>query len=88
LTAIGEQWKKRDVRFQTGFNVKVRATPDNRAEIFTEYIRTIFLLSLRDSRNLDQCTDENAFVFMDDWIGHVGEEIMDFLREARVVLTT
>jgi hypothetical protein len=27
-------------------------------------------------------------VFMDDWIGHVGEEIMDFLREARVVLTT
>jgi hypothetical protein len=85
---LREQLKKRGVRFGTDFVLKSRAKPYINAEIFSEYIRTVFIPNLNELRSLEQFAHEEAVLLMDNCPSHVGEVILDLLREARVRVIT
>jgi hypothetical protein len=45
----------------------VGGTPYINAEIFLDYIRTVFLSNLAELRVLDEFAEEMAVLFMDNW---------------------
>jgi hypothetical protein len=51
---VREQLKKQGVRFATDFVLISNSKPDINAEIFLDYIRTVFLLNLAELRTLDR----------------------------------
>jgi hypothetical protein len=51
---VRAQVKKRSARFGTDFILKSRAKPDIKAEIFEEYIRTVFLPNLDKVQSLEE----------------------------------
>jgi hypothetical protein len=57
---VREQLKKHGVRFGTDFIFKARAKPYINAQIFFEYIRTVFLPNLNELRSLEEFANENA----------------------------
>jgi hypothetical protein len=81
---VREQLKKHGARFSTDFILKARAKPYINAEIFLEYIRTVFLSNLNELRSLEEFAGEDTVLLMDNCLGHVGEEILSLLRDARV----
>jgi hypothetical protein len=72
----------------TGFILKARAKPYINAEIFLEYIRTVFLPNLNEQRSLEEFADEVADLLMDDCPNQATEEILSLLRDARVRIIT
>jgi hypothetical protein len=85
---VRERLKKHGVRFGTDFSLKHRAKPYVNAAIFAEYIRMVFIPNLNELRNLEQFADENAVLLMDNCPHHVGDVILNVLREERVRVIT
>jgi hypothetical protein len=81
---VRAQLKKRGARFGTAFILKSRAKPYINAEIFEEYICTVFLPNLDELRSLEEFATEDAILLMDNCPSHVGEVILSLLRDARV----
>jgi hypothetical protein len=53
-----------------------------------EYIRTVFLPNLNELRTLEEFAEEDAVLFMDNGRSHVGEDILNLLRDSRVRIIT
>jgi hypothetical protein len=85
---VHAQLKKRAVRFGTDLILKSRAKPYINAEIFEEYLGTVFLPDLDELRSLEEFAAEDAILVMDNCPSHVGEVILNLLRHARVRVTT
>jgi hypothetical protein len=68
--------------------LKHRAKPYVNAEIFAEYIRMVFIPNLNELRNLEQFADEDAVLLMDNCPSHVGDVILNLLRQERVRVIT
>jgi hypothetical protein len=85
---LREQLRKRGVRFGTDFILRGRSKPYINAEIFEEYIRTVFLPNLNELRSLEQFADEDAVLLMDNCSSHIGKVILALLRDARVRVIT
>jgi hypothetical protein len=64
--------------------MKVQPKPDVDAEIFFDYIKTVFFPNLAGLRNLEAFAEENAVLLMDNCPCHVTREVMGILTEARV----
>jgi hypothetical protein len=58
------------------------------AEIFLDYIRTVFLPNLAELRTLDAFSEETAVLLMDNCPSHVTDEIIGLFTEARVRVIT
>jgi hypothetical protein len=85
---VRERLKKHGVRFGTDFILKHRAKPYVSAEIVAEYIRMVFIPNLNELRNLEQFADDDAIVLMDNCPSHIGDVILNLLREERVHVIT
>jgi hypothetical protein len=85
---VREQFKNKGVRFGTNLILKGRRKPYINAECFLEYIRTVFPPNLNELRTLEEFADEEAVFLMDNCPSHIGEEIIRFLRDARVRIMT
>jgi hypothetical protein len=85
---VRAQLKKRCVRFGTAFLWKSRAKPYTNAEIFEEDIHTVFLPNLDELRNLEEFAAEDVILLMDNCPGHMGEVILNLLRDSRVRVIT
>jgi hypothetical protein len=53
-----------------------------------EYIRTVFLPNPNELRTLEEFGEEDAVLLMDNCPSHVGEDILNLLRDARVRIIT
>jgi hypothetical protein len=84
---VRRELKKKGVRFGTNLILKARQKPYINAECFLDYIRRVFLPNLNDLRILEEFTEEDAILLMDNCLSHVGEEILSLLRDARVRIT-
>jgi hypothetical protein len=62
---VQEQLKKDGVRFSTDFVLRSNPSPYINAEIFLDYIWTVFILNLAELRTLDAFTDETGVLLMD-----------------------
>ena len=87
-TAVQEQLKKQGVRLGTDFVLRSNPKPYINAEIFLDYIRTVFLPNLAELRTLDAFSEETAVLLMDNCPSHVTDEIIGLLTEARVRVIT
>jgi 2-methylisocitrate lyase-like PEP mutase family enzyme len=85
---VRERLKKHGVRFGTAFILTRRATPYVNAGIFAEHIRMVFIPNLNELRNLEQFADEDAVLLIDNCPSHVGDVILNLLREERVRVIT
>jgi hypothetical protein len=70
-TSVQERLKKEVVRFGTDF--VLRSNPEHyiNAEIFLDYIRTVFLPNLADLRMLDGFAEETGVLLLDNCVSHV-----------------
>jgi hypothetical protein len=68
--------------------MKVHPKPYVNAEIFVDYIKTVFLPNLAEPRNLDALAEEDAVLSMDNCPSHVTREVIGILTEARVRVIT
>jgi hypothetical protein len=68
--------------------LKARAKPYINAVIFLEDIRTVHLPNLNELRRLEEFSDEDAVLLMDNCPSHVGKEIFNLLRDVRVRIMT
>jgi hypothetical protein len=66
------------VWFGTDFTLKSRAKADINAEIFQEYVVTVFLPNLNELPSLGQFAEEEAILLMDNVLGHVSEVTRGF----------
>jgi hypothetical protein len=57
-TSVQERLRKEGVRFGTDFVSRSNPSPHINAEIFLDYIRTVFLPNLAELRTLDAFTEE------------------------------
>jgi hypothetical protein len=88
-TSVKERLKKEGVRFGTVFVLNSNPSPYINAEIFLDYIRTVFLPNLAELRTLDAFTEETGVLLMDNCPSHVtDDDIIGLLTEARVRVTT
>jgi hypothetical protein len=85
---VRERLKKHGVRFGTDFILKHRAKPYVNAEIFAESIRMVSIPNLNERGNLEQFADEDAVLLMANCPSHVGDVILNLLREERVRVIT
>jgi hypothetical protein len=69
---VRERLKKHCVRFGINFVFKYCTKPYVNAEILAEDIRMVFTPNLNERRNLEQFTDEDAVLLMDNCPSHVG----------------
>jgi hypothetical protein len=83
-TSVQEWLKKEGVRFGTDFVLRSNPSPYINAEIFLDYIRTVFLPNLVELRTLDAFTEETGVLLMDNCPSHVTDDIIGLLTEARV----
>jgi hypothetical protein len=70
-TSVQERLKKEGVRFGTDFVLRSNPSPNINAEIFLDYIRTVFLPNLAELRMLDGFTEETGVLLMDNCPRHV-----------------
>jgi hypothetical protein len=85
---VREQLRTHGVRFGTYLILKQRAKAYANGEIFPEYIRMVFLPNFNELRSLEEFTDEDAVLLMDNCSSHVGEEVLSLLRDASVRVIT
>jgi hypothetical protein len=83
-TSVYKRLKKEGVRFSTDFVLRSNPSPDINAEIFLDYIQTVFLPNLAELRMLDALTEEIGVLMMDNCPSHVTDDIIGLLTEARV----
>jgi hypothetical protein len=88
LLPVRENLKKRGVRFDADFILKVRSNPSINGEFFLDYIRTVFLSNLNELRALEEFAERDAIVLMKNCPSHVADEVLGFLRHAQVRVTT
>jgi hypothetical protein len=86
--SVQERLKKESVRFGTDFVSRSNPSRYIKAEIFLDYIRTVFLPNLAELRKLDAFTEETVVLLMDNCPSHVIDDIIAVLTEARVRVTT
>jgi hypothetical protein len=86
--SVQERLKKEGVRFGTDFVSRSNPRPYINAEIFLDYIRTVFLPNLAELRKLEAFTEETGVLLMDNCLSHVIDDIIAVLTEARVRATT
>jgi hypothetical protein len=87
-TSVQEQLKKGGVRFDTDFALRSYPSPYINAEIFLDYIRTIFLPNFAEFRTLDAFTEETRVLLMDNCPSDLTNDIMGLLSEARLRVIT
>jgi hypothetical protein len=68
--SVQERLKKEGVRFGTDFVLRSNSKPYINAEIFLDYIRTVFLLNLAELRTLDGFAEETGVLLMDHCLSH------------------
>jgi hypothetical protein len=88
LTSVQERLKKEGVRFGRDFVLRSNPNLYINAEIFLDYIRTVFLPNLAELRTLDAFTEETGVVLMDNGPRHVTDDMIGLLTEARVCVLT
>jgi ATP-dependent helicase YprA (DUF1998 family) len=86
--SVQERLKKEGVRFSTDFVLRWNPKPYIKAEIFFDYIRTVFLPNLAELRTLDAFTEETGVLLMDTCPSHVTDDIIGIHTEARVRVIT
>jgi hypothetical protein len=69
--ALRKQLKKRGVRFVQDFILKSCAKAYFNAEIFQEYVMTVFLPDLNELRSREQFAEQEAILLMDNGPDHV-----------------
>jgi hypothetical protein len=87
-TSGQERIKKEGVRFNTEFVLRSNPKPYINAEIFLDYIRTVFLSNLAELRTLEGFAEETGELLMANCPSHVTEDIIGLLTEARVRVIT
>jgi hypothetical protein len=85
---VQERLAKEGVRFGTDFVLRSNPKPYINAEIFLDYIRTVFFPNLAELRTLDGFTKETGVLLMDNCPSHVSDNIIGLLTEARVRVIT
>jgi hypothetical protein len=80
--------EKHGVRFGTDVIFRHRAKPYVNAAMFAEYIRMVFIPNRNELRDPEQFADEDAVLLMDNCPSHVGDVILNLLREERVRVIT
>jgi hypothetical protein len=88
LTSVQERLKKEGVRFGKDFVLRSNPSPYINAEIFLDYIRTVFLPNLAELRTLDGFAEETGVLLMDNCPNHVTDHSIGLLTEARVRIIT
>jgi hypothetical protein len=78
-----EQLKKHDVRFRTDLIMKSNAKRYISAEIFLDYVQTVFLSNLAELRRLDEFAEEMAVLLMDNCPSHISCVVMGSLFSPR-----
>jgi hypothetical protein len=87
--ALRDTLKKRSVRFGMDFILKSRAKSYINAEIFQEYVTTVFLPNVNELRSIEQFTYEEAVLLIDKYYpSYVSEVTLRLLRDARVRVIT
>jgi hypothetical protein len=87
-TSVQERLKKEGVRFGTDFVLRSNPSAYINAEIFLDYIRTVFLANLAELRTLDAFTEETGVLLMANCPSHVIHDIIRLLTEAGVRVIT
>jgi hypothetical protein len=87
-TLVQERLKKQGVRFGTDFVSRSNPSPYINAEIFLDYIRTVFSPNLAELRTLGAFTEETGVLLMDNCPSHVTDDLIGLLTEARVRVIT
>jgi hypothetical protein len=82
--AIRARLKRRGVRFGTDFILKSRSKPYISAELFTDYIRTVFLPNLTERRHFEEFRNEDVILLMDNCPSYVTDTIHSLFRDVRV----
>jgi hypothetical protein len=80
--------KKRALRFGTDFILKSPAKPYISAEIFKEYVTTVFIPNLNELRSFEQFAEDKAILLIDNALGHVSKITLGFLRDASIRVIT
>jgi hypothetical protein len=83
-TLVQERLKKEGVRFGTDFALRSNSKPYINAEIFFDYIRTVFLPNLAEHGTLNGFAQETGVLLMDNCPSHVTDHIIGLLTETRV----
>jgi hypothetical protein len=86
--AVQEQLRQQGVRFRRDLILKSNWRPYVNAEIFLEDVTTVFLPYLVCVRGLGAFAAEEAVALMDDMSGHVTDDVIPLLTEARVCVIT
>jgi hypothetical protein len=81
---VREALKKRGMHLGTDLILKHRTKPYINVEIFADSIHNVFILNLNELQTLEEFTDEEAVLQMDNRPSDVGELILSVLRDARV----
>jgi hypothetical protein len=68
---VQEGLKKEGVRFSMDFVLRSNPKPCINAEIFLDYIQTVFLPNLAELRTLDGFVEETGVLLMDNCPSHV-----------------
>jgi hypothetical protein len=84
-----QKWLKKDgVRFGPDFVSRSIPSPYINAEIFLDYIRTVFLPTFGELRTLAAFTEETGVLLMDNCPSHLTDDMIGLLTEARVRVIT
>jgi hypothetical protein len=86
--AVQEQLRQQSVRSGREFRLTSNHRPYVNAEIFLEYVRTVFLPYLVCVRGLATFAAEEAVLLMDKSSAHVSDDAIRLLTEARVRVIT
>jgi hypothetical protein len=82
-TSVQERLKKEGVRFGTDLVLRSNPGPYINAEIFLDYIRTVFLLNLAELWTLDAFTEETRVLLMDNCPSYVTSLIISSVFSPR-----
>jgi hypothetical protein len=86
--AVQEQLRQHDVDLGSDFILKSNHRPYVNADIFLEYVRTVFLRYLVCLRGPGAFAAEEAALLMGNCPAHVADDVICFLTEARVRVIT
>jgi hypothetical protein len=68
--------------------LKSSLKPSTSAEIFLDYIKTLFLPNIAEVRALDECAEEMAVLLLNIWSSHITTDMISVLIEGRVCIIT
>jgi hypothetical protein len=86
--SVREELKKHGVRPGAHFVLESNNNPYINAEICLDYTRTVFVPNIAELRTLDEFADEIGVLLMDNCPGHVTDDVIHLLTEARVRVIT